>query len=260
VYQPSGQGGQGWSPVLVHGAGRRRRRSGSRGHGPGKGPRSARSDTKGSRAREEGPHFRAAQGHDDPVRDHGALRRGARLPEAGRPGHGSHRGRRGAADPRGGGRPGHPHEDPRLEQPAQRPEGDPRRAPPDQAFARSARGAATGRRRDPGGGGGWEGDERPRYGRLAKRGFLPYGGKNPYAVVNLGALGGFVANAVVDPAALAQAGLIKGRDQARVKILGTGEVAHALTVKAHAVSASARAKIEAKGGRVEVLGARVTAS
>jgi len=77
--------------------------------------------------------------------------------------------------------------------------------------------------------------------------------------VNLGSLGGFVANAVVDPAALAQAGLIKGRDQARVKILGTGEVAHALTVKAHAVSASARAKIEAKGGRVEVLGAQVSA-
>jgi len=108
--------------------------------------------------------------------------------------------------------------------------------------------------------GGFEGGQMPLYRRLPKRGFLPYGGKNPYAVVNLGALGGFVANAVVDPAALAQAGLIKGRDQARVKILGTGEVAQALTVKAHAVSASARAKIEAKGGRVEVLGARVTAS
>ena len=108
--------------------------------------------------------------------------------------------------------------------------------------------------------GGFEGGQMPLYRRLPKRGFLPYGGKSPYAIVNLGALGGFATNAVVDPDALAQAGLIKGRDRARVKILGTGEVAHALTEKEHAVSASARAKIEAKGGRVEVLGAQVTAS
>jgi large subunit ribosomal protein L15 len=109
-------------------------------------------------------------------------------------------------------------------------------------------------------GGGFEGGQMPLYRRLPKRGFLPYGGKRPYAVVNLGALGGFAANTVIDPAALAQAGLIKSGDRARVKILATGDVAHALTVKAHAVSASARAKIEAKGGRVEVLGAQVTAS
>lgn len=109
-------------------------------------------------------------------------------------------------------------------------------------------------------GGGFEGGQMPLYRRLPKRGFFPYGGKTEYAVVNLKALGGFAANAVVDPIALAQAGLIKGRDRSRVKILGVGDVAHGLTVKAHAVSASARAKIEAKGGRVEVLGARVPVS
>src|SRR5437016_13024897 len=70
--------------------------------------------------------------------------------------------------------------------------------------------------------GGFEGGQMPLYRRLPKRGFLPYGGKSPYAIVNLGALGGFAANAVVDPDALAQAGLIKGRDRARVKVLGTG--------------------------------------
>src|SRR5207247_11326386 len=91
----------------------------------------------------------------------------------------------------------------------------------------------------------------PLYRRLPKRGFVPYGGKTEYAVVNLKALDRFAADAVVDPPALALAGLIKGRDRSRVKILGAGDVAHALTVKAHAVSASARAKIEAKGGRVE---------
>ena len=109
-------------------------------------------------------------------------------------------------------------------------------------------------------GGGFEGGQMPLYRRLPKRGFLPYGGKRPYAVVNVGALGRFVANAVVDPAALAEAGLIKAGDRARVKILGTGDVEHALTVKAHAVSASARAKLEAKGGRVELLGAQATTS
>jgi len=108
--------------------------------------------------------------------------------------------------------------------------------------------------------GGFEGGQMPLYRRLPKRGFFPYGGKTEYAVVNLKALGGFAANAVVDPDALAEAGLIKRRDRSRVKVLGAGDVAHGLTVKAHAVSASARAKIEAKGGRVEVLGAPVDAS
>ena len=108
--------------------------------------------------------------------------------------------------------------------------------------------------------GGFEGGQMPLYRRLPKRGFVPHGGKTEYAVVNLTALGGFAANAVVDPDALVNAGLIKRGESARVKILGEGDVAHALTVKAHAVSDSARAKIATKGGTVEVLGVRVSAS
>jgi large subunit ribosomal protein L15 len=108
--------------------------------------------------------------------------------------------------------------------------------------------------------GGFEGGQMPLYRRLPKRGFLPYGGKHEYAVVNLKALGSFGANAVVDPDALSQAGLIKSGHRSAVKILGTGEVAHALTVKVHAVSQSARAKIEEKGGRIELIAARVSAS
>ncbi len=103
--------------------------------------------------------------------------------------------------------------------------------------------------------GGFEGGQMPLYRRLPKRGFTPHGGKTGYAVVNLKALSAFGANSVVDPEALVGAGLIKGRDRAGVKILGEGDVAHGLTVKAHAVSGSARQKIEAKGGRVEVLSA-----
>src|SRR5262247_4779861 len=108
--------------------------------------------------------------------------------------------------------------------------------------------------------GGFEGGQMPLYRRLPKRGFMPYGGKTSYAVVNLESLGGFAANAVVDPEGLVQAGLIKRSGRARVKVLGTGDVAHALTVRAHAVSESARVKIEAKGGRVEMLPERVPAS
>ena len=107
---------------------------------------------------------------------------------------------------------------------------------------------------------GFEGGQMPLYRRLPKRGFVPYGGKTSYAVVNLESLSGFAANAVVDPDGLAQAGLIKLSGRSRVKILGAGDVAHALTVRAHAVSESARAKIEAKGGRVETLPERVPAS
>jgi len=108
--------------------------------------------------------------------------------------------------------------------------------------------------------GGFEGGQMPLYRRLPKRGFLPHGGKTVYAVVNLKSLVGFAANAVVDPDSLAQAGLIKLSGRSRVKVLGEGDVAHALTVRAHAVSESARAKIEARGGRVEPIAEWVPAS
>jgi len=100
---------------------------------------------------------------------------------------------------------------------------------------------------------GFEGGQMPLYRRLPKRGFLPHGGKTPYAVVNLKALDRFAADSVVDPDALVQARLVKKSEKTRVKVLGGGELARPLTVKVHAVSESARQKIEAKGGRVEVL-------
>jgi large subunit ribosomal protein L15 len=107
---------------------------------------------------------------------------------------------------------------------------------------------------------GFEGGQMPLYRRLPKRGFQPHGGNEDYAIVNLKSLAAFAANSVVDPASLVEARLIKRGDRDRVKILGDGDLAHALTVKVHAVSESARAKIEAKGGRVEVLGVRTSAS
>ena len=100
---------------------------------------------------------------------------------------------------------------------------------------------------------GFEGGQMPLFRRLPKRGFLPYGGKTEWAIVNLKSLARFGANAVVDPESFVRARLVKNGARGRVKVLGTGDLEHALTVKAHAVSGSARAKIEAKGGRVEVL-------
>ncbi|HSE93962.1 MAG TPA: 50S ribosomal protein L15 [Methylomirabilota bacterium] len=108
--------------------------------------------------------------------------------------------------------------------------------------------------------GGFEGGQMPLYRRLPKRGFLPHGGKDPYAIVNLRSLGGFAADAVVDPDALVAAGLVKRRDRERVKILGAGDLPHALTVKVHAISESARAKVVERGGRVELLAHAVVAS
>jgi large subunit ribosomal protein L15 len=100
---------------------------------------------------------------------------------------------------------------------------------------------------------GFEGGQMPLYRRLPKRGFLPPGGKTEYSVVNLKKLERFPANSTVDPEVLAEARLIRRSGRKQVKVLGAGEIAHALTLKVHAISESARAKIEAKGGQVELL-------
>jgi large subunit ribosomal protein L15 len=105
--------------------------------------------------------------------------------------------------------------------------------------------------------GGFEGGQMPLYRRLPKRGFTPHGDRTAWAVVNLKSLGVFGAGTVVDPDRLAEAGLIKKADRARVKILGDGDVPHALTVRTHAISESARAKIEARGGQVDVIAVKV---
>ena len=105
---------------------------------------------------------------------------------------------------------------------------------------------------------GFEGGQMPLYRRLPKRGFLPYGGKTEFAIVNVGDLSDrFAAGSVVDPDALAGSRLIHKSGRASVKVLGDGDVAHALTVRAHKVSEGAKQKIEAAGGRVEILAKRV---
>ena len=95
----------------------------------------------------------------------------------------------------------------------------------------------------------FEGGQLPLARRLPqKRGFTNIF-RVQYSVVNLDRLARFRKGSKVDPARLARSGIIKS-PQARVKILGQGELSRPLTISAHRFSASAREKIEAVGGTV----------
>ena len=73
-----------------------------------------------------------------------------------------------------------------------------------------------------------------------------------YTPINVARLSRFAPGEEVTPETLVRAGLIKSVDE-RVKLLGEGELDHALTVKVHKFSATAREKILAAGGTVEEL-------
>jgi large subunit ribosomal protein L15 len=62
---------------------------------------------------------------------------------------------------------------------------------------------------------------------------------------------------VVDPAALKQAGLVRGNRDG-VVVLGNGELKSAVSLKVHRVTAGARAAIEKSGGKVELIPAPAT--
>jgi len=99
---------------------------------------------------------------------------------------------------------------------------------------------------------GFEGGQMPLQRRVPKLKGFTNPNRVEWSVVNVARLGQvFDAGAEVTPEALLQRGLVrKGRP---VKVLGSGEIEHRLTVRAHAVSAAARAKIEGAGGTVELI-------
>lgn len=96
---------------------------------------------------------------------------------------------------------------------------------------------------------GFEGGQMPMHRRLPKRGFTPLT-KKIYSVVNLSQLDVFEAGSCVDLEAMLKSGLVKNLCDG-IKILATGEITKALTVKAHKFSATARNKITSIGGTVE---------
>lgn len=98
---------------------------------------------------------------------------------------------------------------------------------------------------------GFEGGQTPLYRRIPKgKGF-----KNPfrveYNVVNLTQLADFPAGSEITKETLVERGLT--HHKGLVKILGEGELTHALHVKANAFSRSAVDKITAAGGSTEVV-------
>ena len=97
----------------------------------------------------------------------------------------------------------------------------------------------------------FEGGQLPLHRRLpGKRGFTNIF-KTEYSVVNVGKLNVFEVGSVVGLDELTSAGLVSSSSKP-VKILGTGELDRALTVKADGFSGTAREKILAAGGTVEV--------
>lgn len=98
---------------------------------------------------------------------------------------------------------------------------------------------------------GFEGGQMPLQRRIPKRGFNNIFAKE-IAAVHAGALNQFEDGAVVDTAALVEAGLVNQKCDG-VKILSGGVLKKKLTVKANAFSEAAKAKIEAAGGKAEVI-------
>lgn len=98
---------------------------------------------------------------------------------------------------------------------------------------------------------GFEGGQIPLYRKLPKRGFHNKFAKC-YATVNVEVLNIFEDGAVVDEAALLEAGVIADVCDG-IKILGRGELNKKLTVKAKIFSKMAQEKIEAAGGKSEVI-------
>jgi len=98
---------------------------------------------------------------------------------------------------------------------------------------------------------GFEGGQIPLYRRLPKRGFHNKFATQ-YAIVNVEKLNIFNDGDVVDAEALITKGLVR-KQLDGIKILGNGDIAKKLTVKASIFSASAKEKIEAAGGKAEVV-------
>jgi large subunit ribosomal protein L15 len=99
---------------------------------------------------------------------------------------------------------------------------------------------------------GFEGGQTPLYRRLPKLKHFSLVNPKVFTIINVGKLSTLEANSEVTLESLLEAGILTTND-GPLKILGDGELAVPLVVKASAFTASARAKIEAANGTCQVL-------
>ena len=97
---------------------------------------------------------------------------------------------------------------------------------------------------------GFEGGQMPLQRRIPKRGFTNIFQKK-YSIINVGSLEN-ISESIITPEVLLLEGLIKNTKD-MVKVLGSGEITKAFTVKAHAFSASAKEKIGNAKGTAELI-------
>ncbi|MGA2833389.1 MAG: 50S ribosomal protein L15 [Terracidiphilus sp.] len=108
---------------------------------------------------------------------------------------------------------------------------------------------------------GFEGGQMPLHRRLPKRGFTNIF-RTEYTVVNLDRLLEHIEGQTITEITLddyKKLGLASSK-KALIKILGSGELASALTIHAHKFSKSAVEKIERAGGKAVVLGGEAPAA
>ena len=100
---------------------------------------------------------------------------------------------------------------------------------------------------------GFEGGQMPLARRIPKRGFNNRFRKE-YVIVNLASLADRPAGTVVDYGFVLSNGLAKDvKNNAGLKVLGSGELTAALTVRAAKFSATAKEGIEKAGGTAETV-------
>jgi large subunit ribosomal protein L15 len=104
---------------------------------------------------------------------------------------------------------------------------------------------------------GFEGGQMPLHRRLPKRGFTNIF-RTEYTVINLDRIAELgVKEITIDD--YKKLGLVSSK-KALIKILGSGELASAITISAHKFSKSAVEKIEKVGGKAVVLGGEPAAA
>ncbi len=98
---------------------------------------------------------------------------------------------------------------------------------------------------------GFEGGQNPLYRRLPKRGFNNAVFERKYAIISLEKITS-LNETEISPEILLSRGVIK-KLETGLKVLGSGELKRAVTVKAHRFSESAKTKIEKAGGQAVLI-------